>query len=106
MCINAFSLFLKVSTFSSHTLYDPAVILATNDNKPVLAAKVFKNIVPKLGPPPKPIGRSVERGREQSCIPLSLSLSLSLSAVVPEPDSDLLASRLYREEDLEVGQYR
>ena len=48
---------LKVFAFTAHTLYDQAVMLAANGNKPILTPKAFRELVPKLGAPPKPIGR-------------------------------------------------
>ena len=48
---------IQVSPFTAHTLYDPAAILAARGNNPVLTPKAFRELVPKLGAPPKPIGK-------------------------------------------------
>jgi hypothetical protein len=72
---------VEVFAFAVHTLYDPAVMLAANGNKPILTPKAFRELVPKLGAPPKPIA-------------------------VPDPDSEVFSTRLYSEDDPDVSLYR
>ncbi|CAI8045818.1 Cryptochrome-2 [Geodia barretti] len=73
--------YLSAFPFTAHTLYHPAAMLAANGNKPILTQKAFRELVPKLGAPTKPIA-------------------------VPDPDSEVFSTKLYSEEDPDVGLYR
>ena len=45
----------QVTKFAGHTLYNPARVLAANGNRLLTSFKEFKQLIPLLGSPEKPV---------------------------------------------------
>ena len=90
----------QVSSFSSHTLYDPASVLAANDNKPVVTQKAFYQLIPQLG-----ALREALTALDHSPVDLSFSVSIPPPAP-PFPSPDSFSQFPYSEVDIDLAKHR